>query len=524
VNAAVSDAVAPAPERGRERRWLFALLALALVVRSFGFTEPWSGYGFRSAFATVTTGCNARNFAEHGILAAKAMPYYWRVELADGALVHEYYTHHPALFALVGALSLELFGPREWALTLPYLLFSLASIAAVWKLAREWWGLAQANLAGFFVAIVPLSAWYGTLAWIDGLTITFHALAALCWLRWMRTNRTAHLWRGALCMFGAGLCDWAGGLILPGLGAFALVWSAKRGWGKLAPALLYPLGFGCAVLVHWLHMRAVLPPELVRGDTQNTLSWVQQLPDEPWVFLRAQLEHQLKLLTLPVCVLLALAWLWQLARIVRGRACFEQGLLFALFPPGFLYIALVPGRSINHEFFSFVSLPWMGLSFAWLLSSLRVDARHLATRAALVLLAAFCTWRTAEIWRGERREGLAKLVRSEWLAPLLDDPRAVIVTSTGAGLNLPFYSRAPVIPGIDTIEQLEALKQRVLAHVGAERRIVFLFDHLRGVEAFAPLRDFLGQQALPIPHLALLGERPPIAFEEYDLASWAARR
>ncbi|TAJ25383.1 MAG: hypothetical protein EPO68_00095, partial [Planctomycetota bacterium] len=129
VGAVVDGAVDAAANR-RARRWLLALLALALAVRLFGFTEPWSGRGFRSAFATVTTGCNARNFAEHGILAAKAMPYYWGIELADGSRAYEYYAHHPALVALVGGLSLELFGAREWALTLPYLLFSLASVAA----------------------------------------------------------------------------------------------------------------------------------------------------------------------------------------------------------------------------------------------------------------------------------------------------------------------------------------------------------------------------------------------------------
>ncbi|MBM3977615.1 MAG: hypothetical protein FJ299_11570 [Planctomycetes bacterium] len=511
-----------AAQPARAWRWLLALLALALALRLFGWTEPWSGRGFRSAFATVTTGCYARNFAEHGIWAAKAMPYYWRIELVDGSIAHEYYAHHPALYALVGGLSLECFGVREWALTLPYLLFSLASVAAVWKLAREWWGLVEANLAGLFLAVVPLSAWYGTLAWIDGLTITFHALAVLCWLRWMRGGGKRALFLGALAMFGAGLCDWSGALLLPGLGLHALVLARARGWGLLGGALLFPLGFALAVLLHALHMRAVLPPELMHGDTQDTLSWVQALPTDFWSFVRAQIGHQAKLLTLPVCALLLFAWGWQFARILRGRACLEQQLLFALFPPGLLYIALVPSRSINHEFFSYVSLPWMALSFAWLLSSLRVDPRHWATRTALVLLAATCAWRNAEIWVAERGEALSKLVQQEWLAPLLDDPRAVLVASPNAGLALPFYTRAPLVPGIDSVEKLERLRADVLSKVGPGRRIVFLFD-LAGAQLYEPLRTYLAANATAVPHLELVGGQPPIALESYELGEWARR-
>jgi 4-amino-4-deoxy-L-arabinose transferase-like glycosyltransferase len=532
--ATIEHAEPSGEQRARTRRRLVAILLLALALRLFGFTESWSGVGFRSAFATVTTGCNARNFAEHGLWASKLMPYYWRVELADGSALYEYYAHHPALFAVVGGLSLELFGAREWALTLPYLVFSLLSVVAVWRLAREWWGEREAHVAGLFLAVVPLSAWYGTLAWIDGLTITFHALAILYWLRWMRGGGHAQLVRGALAMFGAGLCDWTGALLLPGLGLFALAWAWKRGSKHLLPALLYPAGCAAAALVHWLHMRAVLPPELAHGDTRNTLSWVAQLPSDGWGFLAQQARHQLKLLTWPGVVVLGAAWLWQAARLVRGRACFEQGLLFALFPPGLLYIALVPSRSINHEFFSFVSLPWMALSCAWLLSSVlgwkarvasgaTARATPLWARLALLGFASVCAWRTAEIWQAERRAGLGKLVHSAWLAPLLEDPRAVIVASPNAGLALPFYTRAPLIPGIASVEQLEELRARVLSRVGPGRRIVFLFD-LLGAEIYAPLRQFLGAHATAIPRLELIGERPPIGFEEYDLSEWAAAR
>jgi hypothetical protein len=264
------------------------------------------------------------------------------------------------------------------------------------------------------------------------------------------------------------------------------------------------------------------------------LSWAQSFPTDAWTFLGAQGRYLVRGLTWPGVVALVVAFLWQLARCVRRRACFEQGLLLALSPPGFLYIALAPSRSINHDFFAFVSLPWMALSCAWLWSSWlgRLAAPHKGgrsrvpqalTAAALAAFAAVCIWRTAEIWRAERRAGLSKLVHSEWLAPLLDDPRAVLVASTGAGLNLPFYSRAPLLPGVDTVAELEELRARVLSKLGPGRRVAFLFD-LHGVEALAELRAFLGTHATAIPRLELASERPPLVLEQYDLSPWAAAR
>jgi len=514
---------APATTRGRAAL-LAAILALALGLRLLGIAEPWSGRGFKSAFGTHTTGAHARNFHEHGFAESGWMPYFSRVELADGTLVRDWYAHHPALVAVLSGLSMRVFGPHEWAITLPWVLFSLLSVALVARLARALWGGREELLAALFMAVLPLSAWYGAIAWVDGAVISCYAFVALRYLAWQRGGGQCELRLGALGVLVGGLFDWSMLLVLPGLGLHAF---ATRGLRGALPALWLPAGGLAAVGLHKLHMLAVLPRELVYADTSATVAWVRSMPVPLLEFVRLQLEYLARYLTLPLALALLPALALQLRALRSGRRDEGALLALALAPPGVLYIALAPARSVNHDFFFFLSLPWVALALARLASgaheALRARFGRAGTAAgmlALALLGANGARVVVELWRAQRSDSIEQLARAPWFAPALDDPRAVIAANTGVGLTLGAYARAALLNGIDTPERLLELRERVLSKLGPDRRVLFLFDG-RGLEAHAALHALLEASAPSELHLEGVQRTPPVAVQLYDLSHWS---
>jgi 4-amino-4-deoxy-L-arabinose transferase-like glycosyltransferase len=505
---------------------LAAVLALALGLRLLGIAEPWSGRGFKSAFGTHTTGAHARNFYEHGFSESGGMPYFSRVELADGALVRDWYAHHPALVALLSGVSMRVFGPHEWAITLPWVLCSLLSVALVARLARALWGEREQLLAALFMAVLPLSAWYGAIAWVDGAVISCYAFVALRYLAWQRGGSWRELALGASGVLVGGLFDWSMLLVLPGLGLHAL---ATRGWRGALPALWLPAGGLAAVALHKLHMLAVLPRELVYADTSATVAWVRSMPVPLSEFVRLQLSYIARYLTPPLALALLAALAVQLRALVPGRREAGALLALALAPPGVLYIALAPARSFNHDFFFFLSLPWVALGLARLAALAHAGLRARLGRPGVVLgalalavLAANCTRVVVQLWRAQRSDSIAQLAQAPWFAPALGDPRAVIAANTGVGLALGAYARAALLNGIDTPQELLELRERVLSRLGTGRRVLFLFDG-RGLEAHGALRELLLQVAPSEQHLEGLQRTPPVAVELYDLSAWAAQ-
>lgn len=516
---------APAPSR-RRTALLAAVLALALGLRLLGIAEPWSGRGFKSAFGTHTTGAHARNFHEHGFAESGWMPYFSRVELADGTLVRDWYAHHPALVAVLSGASMRVFGPHEWAISLPWVLFSLLSVVLVARLARALWGAREELLAALFMAVVPLSAWYGAIAWVDGAVIACYAFVALRYLAWQRGGGTRELAIGALGVLVGGLFDWSMLLVLPGLGLHAL---ATRGLRGALPALLLPAGGLAAVALHKLHMLAVLPSELVHADTSATVAWVRSMPVPLPEFVRLQLSYVARYLTPPLALALLGALALQLRALLPGRRDEGAWLALALAPPGVLYVSLAPARSVNHDFFFFLSLPWVALSLARLASLAHEALRArfgrtgmLAGGLALAVLAANCARVVVELWRAQRSDSIEQLAQAPWFAPALNDPRAVIAANTGVGLTLGAYARAALLNGIDTPQKLLDLRERVLSRLEPGRRVLFLFDG-RGLELHAELHALLEASAPSELHLEGMQRTPPVAVQLYDLGAWAAQ-
>src|SRR5262245_15094215 len=94
------------------RTGVVLVLLLGLGLRIVGALQPWDGADWHSALGGFGTGAYARNFADHGFLESRLMPYRWRVELADGTVERFWYPHHPALYSLLSGAAVRLFGAR----------------------------------------------------------------------------------------------------------------------------------------------------------------------------------------------------------------------------------------------------------------------------------------------------------------------------------------------------------------------------------------------------------------------------
>jgi hypothetical protein len=460
------------------RVWFWGLLLLGLCLRSLDLFDPWSGEGFKSAFGTFTTGLFARNFAQYGLFESGGMPYYWRVELADGELLRGWYTHHPALQMIVTGATLKLFGVTEWATRLPFLLASIAAMFPLHALVRDAFGARAALIGHAAYAVLPLAAWYGV----------------------------------------GGLMDWPIAFVLPGFGLHAawLAWQ-RRGLGPLLVQVAYATALGAAIVLHRLHMQLVLPPSAVESEAESTLDWVTTLPVPLFEFIVGQLRHCERYLTWPGGILIVLASLALLrARAVDGAT---KAVMFSLALAGPIYIGLFPARSWNHDFFIYMSLPFIAGAIGFvvdgaLCSRASILAKGLVLPLALALVP-FSGLRLAELLERNSSDLVAQVVAQPWCAELLGDERAIVLIPTGRGMHLPFYARAAMVLEVDRPAQVDAWVRRIETDIEPDRRVVLLLDATSAV-AFPALRAHLLENVAPTLHDEVEG----LEFGLFDLRAW----
>ena len=111
------------------------------------------------------------------------------VRLPFGELISSYDSlNNHLLFSVLAKLSVGLFGETPWALRLPAVLFGVASVWALWKLAREIVAEEQALLAALLMAVAYHHVWFSQNA--RGYTglVFFGLLATLCFVRGLRSK------------------------------------------------------------------------------------------------------------------------------------------------------------------------------------------------------------------------------------------------------------------------------------------------------------------------------------------------
>lgn len=518
-----------APESKRARLAILAAIVVAgFALRWIGVGAPWAGADFHSVFGGYGSGAFARTFAQNGFFEAGLMPYRWRVETVDGTFERFWYTHHPAGYSVLSGVALALFGVREWALQLPSLAFSLLSIVACYRLTRDLIDTSTALLAAALFAVLPMGVFYGVLTWAEVPIAWLHLLLVHAYAAWLRTGERRHLHRCVLYVFLGGMLDWPAHFLLPALGLHLVVLSwRERDWRRTKAFV--PLGIAAVVpiLLHWIHLRTVRPHTLADMETGHTLSWVTRLHGVTLPqFLGFQVDFLVLYFTVPVLALCVVG----LVRDALGRAPvherFERGLIPSLLLPPLLYVGLFPARSTNHDFFWYLALPWVSITAAREALLLLRQVARLAERArplvsgvgllALGGLLVSCALQGRALWQ-RQQAGLTPLpVESAWLAPIVNDPETVVVTTSGRSMLLSFYSAAPIVGPIDSVAKLGSLRESLLSRVPPGRPVLFVFDTFWEAY-FGQLREFLAEHADSVT----AGPDPsPHDFVVYDITGW----
>ncbi|MBU0755891.1 MAG: glycosyltransferase family 39 protein [Planctomycetes bacterium] len=191
--------------------WEFFTLAIILLIglyfRIQDFNEPWSikGWQHLGAFFSIM----ARNFTENGYLVTKFAPAIDPIPPADG--VWSIYLHHPPLFPILLSLSFQLFGVCEWSARLLSIVASLIGLAVVWAIARRLFGFQAALATAVMGAVIPATAFYGSIAIEYGpVVIMFTSLAFLYHLKFLSTPSKKNLLISFAALFAAMFTNWNG--------------------------------------------------------------------------------------------------------------------------------------------------------------------------------------------------------------------------------------------------------------------------------------------------------------------------
>ena len=473
---------------------------------------------------------NLRNTSpRYGFGDAKFVPYHWRVESDNGAPVFGWYTHHPALYFVLSAIALRLFGMHEWALRLLPLLFSILSLIAGYRFVALTWGKREALVATLFLSVLPMAAYYGVQPWVESAIVWLYFLLLHQYVLWVRQGSRRHLAFAALVLFGGGLLDWPMFFILPGLllhAAYVAYQTRRRSWWQ--PALLLSIAALAAIGVHAVHMHFIMPKRAILDEAIATLRDVTPLPISWSLFLRLQLNYFLKYYTVPVSLLVAFAFAWQCVQALRHALSREDYLLLSLVLPPLLYVGLFPKRSATHDFFQYYGLPYVaiGLSITLWTALDRVRRWRPAWRPlalGLLLVGALVLGsiaQTVQLWRQSRTTAVYDTAASPRLKAVLNDPNDIILANGGYTMFLSFYAQSPIIQGAISVERLEPLHRQIVTTFPAGRKVYFLFDPspLSQITLPAVAVETAALQAYLRRHFTV--EQNSI-FELYDMTAWS---
>lgn len=239
------------PATSRDLTWLWAILALALVLRTVGLDSSlW--------YDEVDTLVNY-------------------VRLPFGELVQTYGSlNNHMFFSLQAKVSVALFGETPWALRLPAMLLGVASIWALWKLAREVMGTTHAHLAALLMAVSYHHVWFSQNArGYTGLMV-FGLLATLYLVRGTRAPTWGTWLAYGLCFAASMYTHLSAAFLFAAHAAAYLVWfatAALRGAGLPKGAFVMPLvGAGAGVVL----VLALYAP--LMADMMETFGAVQSGP------------------------------------------------------------------------------------------------------------------------------------------------------------------------------------------------------------------------------------------------------
>lgn len=225
---------------------VLATLALALALRLFQLDAPLIG---EHSWRQTDTASMARHFERggHRFLHPQIQ---WGGD-GSGEIASEL-----PLYPFLVALLQSALGPHDWIGRLLAALFSVASIAYLYALARDFAGERSARWAAFFLAVLPLSVFFGRAVMGESLMLAASVGGIFHFSRWTRAGSRRDFAASALLT--AIACGVKGTALFA---VFPLGWLAFSRFGLRAlrtPSLWLYAALVLAPLVAWYaHAHAI---------------------------------------------------------------------------------------------------------------------------------------------------------------------------------------------------------------------------------------------------------------------------
>lgn len=408
------------------RRFAALLVAVAIVLgiaeRGRDLLQDYEG-GHRGACAALFS-ILAKNHLRYGILETGGVPVLNPVKVA--AEQFAYYTHHPPGTVLVAWVGAGLTGTRAAGLRFVFLVFALAIVIVVGRLARGEGTLGR-TAALCIASTMPVLVYYGPFPNFELPTLFFALLALHLFLRYLRRGRSKDAWRAAWAQALAVGCDWIA-LGLPLLVAALISFrghshksfaDGRRVRTGFALLLLFAGTIAAVVVVKaqyaWQLSRYGHPAD---GSGASALAYILNVTPLARDFAFGPFLDQMRayageLIGWPLLIVAALGWLSTLPQLVRRKLGDAEFAAWVTLGLGVANLLILAGHAAKHDYYLLYLAPAVALFAARFVRRLSCDRYDTARAAAALALVAALTvvlaWRSHTVTESRRNFDLANL-------------------------------------------------------------------------------------------------------------------
>ncbi|MBI2327777.1 glycosyltransferase family 39 protein [Candidatus Curtissbacteria bacterium] len=228
----------------REYYILILILIFAGILISINLDKPFIGHhDWNGAWYSNF----ARNFTRYGLLQTKfgSVLNYDFVNPSD----FRYFTHYPPLLPILLFVSFKIFGISEWSARIVPLLFSLATISAIYFLGLKFFDKKTAVLAAAISTVFPIMIYFGTMPVQEVLVLPLVLVSVYFYFVFFEKPDRGNFLKLIAVLFISHLTNWPAYYLTPLFFLHFLIF-AKSKW-KLQLALAFPV---FSLLMFGLHM------------------------------------------------------------------------------------------------------------------------------------------------------------------------------------------------------------------------------------------------------------------------------
>jgi 4-amino-4-deoxy-L-arabinose transferase-like glycosyltransferase len=372
--------------------------AVAALVLAQNLDKPFIGH---HDWNGVQYSNMARNFLRYGYLKTK-------LGQVTNSGIHQpeaftFNTHHPSLLPILLSLSFKLFGISESTARLVPLLFTLGAIYCLYLISRKLNLSPVASFASGVVVFTPMLRYFGKMPVHEPLIVFFSALSVLLYLNFVKNPQQSNLLKLTAATALNGLTGWPGYFLYPLLVVHSYVYHRSL-WRKI---IWLPLITILTFSLHLFHTY-ILTGSLLGGGLLNIVlfrlnltgsvspagadlvqfSWLKYFIQEArWLTI-----YYTRPLLISATIFLA-AVVYKLVKKIKLSQA--ESIIFCLFIFSLSYPLIFSNAVFIHDYLNIFFVPFLGLSFAWIINQLFLIVKPLAVLALLVLTFLIATERQA---------------------------------------------------------------------------------------------------------------------------------